>query len=303
MSARLFVLSALTAASALPAGVAAQERQPMPRARVFFDGDGPEAIRDRIRAVTQRRPRLGVTVDMRASENDSIGATLQAVTPGGPAAKAGLRSGDIITRLDGKSLVANDNMRAGQDESLPGVRLVEFAAQLKPNDTVSVVYRRGAARVATTMVTGDEPIMVFDGFEPGGMFEFKMPGGISLQRTPFEGGGGFFGERLPGGGAMAYAFAFGGGLADLELAPLNPDLGQYFGTPDGVLVINLPKESTLGLKGGDVILSVDGRKATNPGSLLRILRSYEPGDSFKFEVMRNKARITVTGTLEKKRDE
>ena len=110
-------------------------------------------------------------------------------------------------------------------------------------------------------------------------------------------------DRNPGGGALSYTFALGGGLANLELAPLNPDLGLYFGTAEGVLVINLPKESTLGLKGGDVILSVDGRKATTPGSLLRILRSYEPGEGFKFEVMRNKARTTVTGSMEKPRDE
>ncbi len=302
MSVRLMVLSALTTLAAVPAGLLAQERQPMPRTRVYINEDGADAVRGRIRAVTQRRPRLGVTVDMRASENDSIGATLQSVTPGGPAAKAGLRSGDIVLRLDGKSLVADDNRRAGEDESLPGVRLVELAAQLNPNDTIAVVYRRGTAKTTTTLVTGDEPIMLFRGMEPGGEFEFKMPGAMTLERTPFGAGGLLRGEEFPGGG-MAYAFAFGGGLADLELAPLNPDLGQYFGTAEGVLVINLPKESTLGLKGGDVILSVDGRKATNPGSLLRILRSYEPGDSFKLEVMRNKARTTVTGSLEKKRDE
>jgi S1-C subfamily serine protease len=302
MSARLMVLTALAGASAFPAGVVAQERQPMTRARVYIDKDGSEVIRERIRAVTQRRARLGVIVDMRAGENDSIGATLQSVTPGGPAAKAGLHSGDIVTRLDGKSLVANDNMRAGEDESLPGVRLVEFAAQLKPNDTLAVEYRRGAAKRTASLVTGDEPIMVFEGLEPGGQFEFKVPGSMTFERTPSGGGGLLRGQEFPGG-AMAYAFAFGGGLADLELAPLNPDLGQYFGAAEGVLVINLPKESTLGLKGGDVILTVDGRKATSPGSLLRILRSYEPGDSFKFEVMRGKARTTVTGTLEKKRDE
>jgi S1-C subfamily serine protease len=238
---------------------------------------------------------------MRASENDSIGATLLSVTPGGPGAKAGLRSGDIVIRLDGKSLVANDNMKAGEDESLPGVRLAEFAAQLKPDDTVSVVYRRGAARVATTLVTGDEPISIFEGLEPGGELRFKVPGSMSWEGPGFEGR--LFTERLPSGGSIGYSLAFGGSLADLELAPLNPDLGQYFGTTEGVLVINLPKESPLGLKGGDVILNIDGRKAISPVGLLRILRSYEPGDSFKFEIMRNKARTTVTGKLEERKRE
>lgn len=302
MSVRLFVLSALTAASAIPAGLVAQERQPVPRARVFINEGGPEVVRGRLRAMTQRRARLGVAVDMRASENDSIGATLLSVTPGGPGAKAGLRSGDIVIRLDGKSLVANDNLKAGEDESLPGVRLAEFAAQLNPDDTVSVLYRRGTVRATTTLVTGDEPITILEGLDPGGEFRFSAPGSMSWEGPGFEGR--LFTERFPGGGGTISAFGFGGPLADLELAPLNPDLGQYFGATEGVLVISLPKESTLGLKSGDVILNIDGRKATSPGGLLRILRSYEPGDSFKFEIMRHKARTTVTGKLEeRKRDE
>jgi len=294
MSARLIVLSALSAVAAFPAAALAQERQPVSRPKVYFGGD--DFMRDRMRAITQRRARLGVTIDMRAGDVDSVGATLQSVTPGGPAAKAGLRSGDVLTRIDGKSLTANDNTRSGAEESPPGVRLMEYAAQLQPNDTIRVEYLRTGARHTATLVTGDEPLLTMEVFPDGGDFNFKMPGGLTMERTPFRGM--IRGEQLPGG-AMSYSLAFGGGpLADLELAPLNPDLGQYFGTTEGVLVINVPKESTLGVKGGDVILGIDGRKATGPGSLLRILRSYDPGDSFKLDIMRNKTRTTVTGKLE-----
>lgn len=299
MSVRLFVLSAVAAAAAFPAGLVAQERQPVPRPKIYIDGgDGPEVIRDRIRMLTERRARLGMTVDLRASKTDSIGATLLSVTPGGPAAKAGIKSGDVITKIDGKSLIATDNIRAGEEESLPGVRLIEYAAQLKPEQTVSLEYLRGGVRKTVSLVTGNEPVFVVNGFDDGHEFGVKVPG-VMLERTPF-GGGIFRSERLPDGG-MGYSFMMGGPLADLELAPINSDLGSYFGTTEGVLVISVPKESALGLKGGDVILSVDGRKANGPNSLLRILRSYEPGDSFKFEIMRNKSRTTVTGQLEKSR--
>ncbi len=299
MSVRLLALSALTAASALPAGLLAQERQPGTRPKIYIDGgDGPEVIRDRMRVITQRRYRLGVSVDMRASETDSIGASVLSVTPGGSAAKAGIKSGDVITKFNGKSLTASDNIRAGEDESLPGVRLVELASQLKANETVSVEYLRGGARKTVSLVTGNEPVFSSNGFGDGAEFD-RIPG-VMMKRTPF-GGGTFSSEDLPGGG-FAYSFMMGGPLADLELAPLNADLGAYFGTTDGVLVISVPKESTLGLKSGDVILSVDGRKATGPNSFLRILRSYEPGDSFKLEIMRNKARTSVTSTIEKGRE-
>jgi len=303
MSVRLLMFSALTAVSALPAAISAQERQPMPRKRVYVEGDEPQAIRERIRAITQRRARLGVSVDMRESDADSIGATIQSVTPGGPAAKAGIKSGDIITKINGKSLTASDNMKREEDQSLPGVRLVEYAAQLKPNETVTLEYRRGTARQTVSLVTGDEPLMTFEEFPGEGDFTMKLPGG-AMRRMPFEDGKGgeFHFEKTPGG-AMAYAFGFGGPLMDLELAPLNPDLGAYFGTTEGVLVINLPKESTLGLRGGDVILSIDGRKVSGPSGLHRILMSYDAGESFKFDIMRNKSRMTVTGKLEKPREE
>jgi S1-C subfamily serine protease len=90
-----------------------------------------------------------------------------------------------------------------------------------------------------------------------------------------------------------------GSLGELEVAPLNPDLGAYFGATEGILVIRVPANSSLNLKGGDVILTVDGRKPTNPGSLIRILRSYDGGESIKLEVLRQKQKITVSGKLER----
>ncbi len=297
ISARRFVLGAFALLSAWPAAAVAQERRPESRPRIYVGGN-PETVRERIKLVTQRRARLGVTVDLQANANDSIGATIESVTPGGPAAKAGIKSGDIITRLDGKSLVASDGKKVGEDESPPGLRLVEIAAQLKPKDTVSVEFQREGARRTVSLVTGDEPIMTFEYPEWTGR-GVMLPKMETEWTLPRSGGAGFqFGP-----GATGFAYGFGGPLMHLQLAPLNPDLGQYFGTTEGVLVLDVPNESTLGLKGGDVILSVDGRKANGPGSLFRILRSYDPGDSFKLEIMRNKSRLTVTGKLEKSKEE
>jgi hypothetical protein len=159
-------------------------------------------------------------------------------------------------------------------------------------------------------VTGDEPTFVFTesddgpGFRVGeGFGDGMRPGDDPMRRSmAFS----FSIESLPGqvpapmhmrlmDGPMM--FALGSPLADLELAPLNPDLGRYFGTTDGILVISLPPESGLGLKGGDVILAVDSRAPSSPAQLLRILRSYEQGQEIKFEIMRDKRRLVVVGKI------
>lgn len=86
-------------------------------------------------------------------------------------------------------------------------------------------------------------------------------------------------------------------LGSLQLAPLNDDLGRYFGTSEGVLVISVPANSPLSLRGGDVVLRVDGREPENPGHLLRILGSYGPGESLSFDIYRDRKRRTVKGTV------
>jgi S1-C subfamily serine protease len=280
-----FVTAIALAATGLPGSTIAQE----PRVRAD-DMRGPQRV---MQFVMNRRARLGLTVNLRARSTDSLGAYINSVTPNGPAAKAGLRSGDIITKLDGKSvLVGHENEADGDRESLPGLHLIELAAGLPPNDTVSVEFRRGKDLKTVSVVTADEPDILFEG-RPGGRtmafryFRPDAPGRMS--RSPDDSD---FGEQFGMG-----PFLYGSPLADLELAPLNPDLGQYFGASSGVLVVSAPQSSELGLKGGDVVLAVDGRKPAGPSQLLRILRSYERGESFKIEILRKQKRETVTGRV------
>ena len=74
---------------------------------------------------------------------------------------------------------------------------------------------------------------------------------------------------------------------------LNPDLGDYFGTREGVLVVRAPEDSTLSLKGGDVILSIGGRKPSSPEQAMRILRSYDTDETVTLDVMRKQKHVTV----------
>lgn len=290
----LVFAAALTAAGliATPARpLAGQERDDSTPDRLERRVEGPDRL---MRIVMNRRARLGIKVNLQARNTDSLGAYVESVTPNGPAATAGIRSGDLITKVDGKSVLTGGAAADDRDarQSPPGLRLIELAARLEPADTVPIEFLRGKDRRTVSVVTEDEPDMVMAG--PGGGRPFVMR---------FRGDALHDDARMPAGDFMNVApgdrfdFLADSPLGDLELAPLNPELGQYFGTTEGVLVIRAPKDGTLGLKGGDVVQAVDGRKPAGPSHLLRILRSYERGETFKLDILRNKKREAVTARL------
>lgn len=282
----LALAGGMTTMLAMPAGA---------QVRIERDGPGEVKVYERM---PMRRARLGVKVNLQARASDSIGAYVEAVTPGSAAEKAGIQSGDIITKLDGTSLTVGT---ANEGSSLPGVKLVELAAKLEPNDTVTVEYRRGKDRKSTKIVAEPGGAMVY-GMGPDGprefAFEFGPEGPLGMERMHRQ----LDRMRVELDGPRGRRVWIGGPLADLELAPLNPDLGRYFGATEGVLVIDVPKDSPLGLKGGDVVLTIDGRTPSSPGHLHRILQSYEGEESVKFEVLRDKRKTTVTGKLPTRED-
>jgi putative serine protease PepD len=72
------------------------------------------------------------------------GLFVQVVTPGGPAAQAGLRPNDVITSIDGKPATSN-------------IELQELTLTKKPGDTVSIGYSRAGQSATTTVTLGAQP--------------------------------------------------------------------------------------------------------------------------------------------------
>lgn len=252
--------------------VEAQDPAPRPRVRA-------RAPRPGVFSFTTNRGRIGVVVQTDAvAADDKVGARIEAVTPGGPADDAGLKAGDVITRFKGTALggVAGED----DDESGPGMKLIELARALEPGDTVQVEYRRGNESKRATIVAEDL--------------------GNSWSMTPR---GEFVGPdfRVLEDGMRGFEFTMGLPWGRLELVTLNPDLAEYFGTREGVLVVKAPADSSLALKGGDVIVTIGGRKPTSPSHAMRILGSYEAGESVAIEIVRKQRRSTVTWTVPESR--
>ncbi len=251
------------------------------------------------------QPRLGIFIDnSRPQESDKYGAMVDAVTPGGPADKAGIRSGDIITRIDGKSLAAGKSGSA--TESLPGMRLIEIMSKLEAGKPVTVEYRRGTTTNTTKVTPVEENEINITAMAPNMAWSVDSGPGVMLRRftSPALAGTSVrtpeaisvFGNSIPGSN-FAYAFSVGGPLSNLELVSLNEKLGAYFGTSEGVLVVDVGEKDAFGLQPGDVIASVDGRKVTTSSQLMRILRTYDKGEVFKIQIMRQKKAETLTGKL------
>jgi hypothetical protein len=102
---------------------------------------------------------------------------------------------------------------------------------------------------------------------------------------------------MPGG----FEFCMGDGWCNISLVTLNPDLGEYFGAREGILVVKAPADSSLPLKAGDVILSIGGRKPTGTSHAMRILRSYEAGEAVTIDILRKQKRMTLSWKVPEER--
>jgi len=70
------------------------------------------------------------------------GVLVQEVTPGGPAEKAGLKAGDIITNIDGRSIKDGDD-------------LVNEIASRRPGSSVRIGYLRDGKQADAAVTIGD----------------------------------------------------------------------------------------------------------------------------------------------------
>jgi S1-C subfamily serine protease len=88
-----------------------------------------------------------------------------------------------------------------------------------------------------------------------------------------------------------------GPVGTMQLTTLTPQLGRYFGTDRGVLVVHAPTHGILTLQDGDVILSIGGRTPASPSQAMRILTSYDPGEKIRLVIMREHHRRDISATL------
>jgi len=211
---------------------------------------------------------LGVQLDERSGKD---GARVQEVSPGGPAAEAGLKAGDVITSINGADVKGDHTAR----------QVMHAMRDVGPDSKVKLKVLR-AGKSQDFVVTA----------RPGMAFRMhpmpSIPPIPPIPPMPPYAPGHDAGERF--GPIFIH-----GPLGEMELVSLTPQLGKYFGTDKGVLVVRAPKDFKL--EDGDVILAIDGREPTSGSHATRILGSYQPGEKIAIKVMRQQKTVNVETTL------
>lgn len=287
-----------------------------------------ELSRDEEIAAMNKRIELKPMLGVLLAPDPQAGVRITGVTPDSGAARAGLRAGDQLIKIDDKAI-------SGQN---PEQRLASARArlgELQVGQPVAVVYRRGPqeTRVGIEPQPG-RPVMVFTDDSGGtGKRHTRVvlsPDGEAVETVnhvgedfkfdhdfEFDFGGMDFssvelaispeiqrelmrvrelsdcdGEECVALPRLAEAFRWNG----LNLSSIDPQLGRYFGTDSGVLVLSTGADLA-SLQAGDVIKRVDGKAVNTPREVMESLRGRPADSSVKVEYLRDRKTASAMVTI------
>lgn len=179
-AASLVALGAMLAAVATPCNAQNREEREVRITRA--PGGGVTVMR----GAPADRAVLGVTL-AEGSRADTAGVRLESVDPNSPAAKAGLKAGDLVTEINGVSLKVS--REDADDVALAGVaqrRLQRIMSHAKPGDEVKLQVRSGAATRTVSVKTASADELERAAGQPQVMTEERIitrgPDGVVTER-------------------------------------------------------------------------------------------------------------------------
>lgn len=256
---------------------------PVEDMEMIFDGKGFgdfKTMEDKPRAF------LGVTTNTttdNSKEAKPNGAEITNVSKGSAAEKAGLKEGDVITKINSTKIDSPD-------------ALAETVGNLKPKDEVTVYYKRDGKEMQTKAILGETKTTM--------AYSFSGPDGnmrsLTIPRAPMA-------PRMP---AMPNFEWNGKGNFDLDEITLAPFPRQKLGLKiqdieegEGVKILNVDKESPAekaGLQKDDIVTEIAGKKITNTDDAREQLHENAEKSSYNIKAKRNGKEMSFDIKIPKK---
>jgi serine protease Do len=223
--------------------------------------------------------RIGVTIRDLGDEDLKSGKTgviIDRVDADSPAEKGGMKAGDTVVEFDGERVRSSRQF----------ARLVQ---ETPPGRQIQAAVLRGGQRVTVTVQPRDTA-----SYKSSDHMDdlFAMRPTPKIPPTP---------PPAPADAFPKFEFFMGTGRLGIAVEDLSPQLAEYFGAKDGVLVKSVDDNSVAGkagVKAGDVITSLDGGSINTAADLRRRTQRLESGDEFTLGVVRDKKTLTLKGKLE-----
>jgi serine protease Do len=201
------------------------------------------------------------------------GAEVTSVEDDSPAAKAGLKEGDVILEFNGQAVQGQAQL----------ARLVQETPAGRQGKLL--ISRGGATQTLTATIglkRGGPGALMGMRDVPFNMPEIRIPELPDIPRVEMN----LQSRRL--------------GIVGEALDP-EDQLSEFFGVKEGVLVKSVLKNSAAekaGLKAGDVVVKVGDAKVTRTEEITRALRNVGDKSSVSVVIVRNKKEVTVPVTIE-----
>jgi serine protease Do len=235
---------------------------------------------------------LGVTTNGSDGDDDdkkADGATITDVTKGSAAEKAGLKEGDVITKVNDKKIEG------------PG-SLSEVISSFKPKDEVTVYFKRDGKENSAKAVLGESKYnsaMSYSFSSPNGKARsFSVPGNRIAPRTP--------GVQLWNDDAFGGSFDKMNSMNGFNIFPRQQKLGlkiQDTEEGNGVKVLDADKDSPAekaGLKKDDIVTEIGGKKVTNTDEAREQLMENAEKSSYTIKAKRNGTEMSFDIKIPKK---
>lgn len=195
------------------------------------------------------------------SEANKDGARITDVTEKSGADSAGLKEGDIITKV-GDTKIANPS------------DLSAAIGKYNPNDKVNITYSRDGKTSTTTATLHADNMRVFAWKDLDNLKGFSMPGMPKMDGLQGLQGFDFFRSKVK----------LGAQVQDMD-------------DNSGVKILNVEKDGAVekaGLKNNDVISKINDTKISSVDDLRNMLKTIKEGDTIQVTYIRNNNSKTVS---------